>query len=48
MAHAGTLHIGGLSKQYQVKGQPLAVLEDITLTVAPGEFVSIVGSVRCV
>jgi len=47
MAHAGTLHIGGLSKQYQVKGQPLPVLEDITLTVAPGEFVSIVGSSGC-
>ena len=26
MAHAGTLHIDGLSKQYQVKGQPLPVL----------------------
>jgi len=47
MAHAGTLHIGGLSKQYQVKGQPLPVLDDITLTVAPGEFVSIVGSSGC-
>ena len=47
MAHAGTLHIGGLSKQYQVKGRPLPVLEDITLTVAPGEFVSIVGSSGC-
>jgi len=47
MAHVGTLHIGGLSKQYQVKGQPLPVLDDITLTVAPGEFVSIVGSSGC-
>ena len=47
MAHAGTLHIGGLSKQYKVKGEPLPVLEDITLTVAPGEFVSIVGSSGC-
>ena len=47
MAHAGTLHIGGLSKQYQVKGQPLPVLDDITLTIAPGEFVSIVGSSGC-
>jgi len=47
MAHVGTLHIGGLSKQYQVKGQPLPVLDDITLTIAPGEFVSIVGSSGC-
>ena len=47
MAHAGTLHIGSLSKQYTVKGQPLPVLADITLSVAPGEFVSIVGSSGC-
>ena len=47
MAHAGTLHIGNLSKQYTVKGQPLPVLADITLSVAPGEFVSIVGSSGC-
>jgi sulfonate transport system ATP-binding protein len=47
MAHAGTLHLGGLSKQYTVKGQPLPVLDNITLTIAPGEFVSIVGSSGC-
>ncbi|HOY29464.1 MAG TPA: ATP-binding cassette domain-containing protein, partial [Flavobacteriales bacterium] len=47
MPHAGTLHIGHLSKQYQVQGQPLPVLHDITLSVEPGEFVSIVGSSGC-
>ena len=47
MAHAGTLHIGNLSKQFEVKGQPLPVLQNITLTVNPGEFVSIVGSSGC-
>ena len=47
MAHAGTLHIDHLSKQYEVKGAPLPVLDDITLTVNPGEFVSIVGSSGC-
>ncbi|MES2228335.1 MAG: ABC transporter ATP-binding protein [Pseudomonadota bacterium] len=47
MAHAGTLHIDHLSKQYAVKGAPLPVLRDITLTVDPGEFVSIVGSSGC-
>src|ERR1700712_163839 len=47
MAHAGTLHINHLSKQYQVKGQVLPVLDKITLTVNPGEFVSIVGSSGC-
>jgi len=47
MPHAGTLHIGNLSKQYEVKGESLPVLENITLTVNPGEFVSIVGSSGC-
>jgi sulfonate transport system ATP-binding protein len=47
MAHAGTLHIGHLNKQFQVSGAPLPVLQDITLTVEPGEFVSIVGSSGC-
>ena len=47
MAHAGTLHIDHLSKHYDVNGAPLAVLDDITLTVNPGEFVSIVGSSGC-
>jgi sulfonate transport system ATP-binding protein len=47
MAHAGTLQIQHLSKQYEVRGDPLPVLQDITLTVNPGEFVSIVGSSGC-
>jgi sulfonate transport system ATP-binding protein len=47
MAHAGTLEISDLQKQYEVKGKPLKVLEDITLSVKPGEFVSIVGSSGC-
>jgi sulfonate transport system ATP-binding protein len=47
MAHAGTLQIDHLSKQYEVKGEPLPVLDNITLTVNPGEFVSIVGSSGC-
>ncbi len=47
MAHAGTLHIRHLSKQYEVKGAPLPVLDNITLTVKPGEFLSIVGSSGC-
>jgi len=47
MPHAGTLHISHLHKQYDVKGKPLPVLEDISLTIAPGEFVSIVGTSGC-
>jgi len=47
MAHAGTLQIDHLSKRYDVNGEPLPVLDDITLTVNPGEFISIVGSSGC-
>ncbi|MDD2547012.1 MAG: ABC transporter ATP-binding protein [Burkholderiaceae bacterium] len=47
MAHAGTLVIQGLNKQYEVQGQALPVLQDIHLTIEPGEFVSIVGSSGC-
>jgi NitT/TauT family transport system ATP-binding protein/sulfonate transport system ATP-binding protein len=47
MAHAATLNISNLSKQYQVRNKSLSVLEDISLSVKPGEFVSIVGSSGC-
>jgi NitT/TauT family transport system ATP-binding protein/sulfonate transport system ATP-binding protein len=47
MAHAATLEIKGLNKQYQVRGESLSVLENISLAIKPGEFVSIVGSSGC-
>jgi len=47
MAQAGTLEIQHLSKFYAVKDGDLAVLEDVTLHIAPGEFVSIVGTSGC-
>jgi ABC-type nitrate/sulfonate/bicarbonate transport system ATPase subunit len=47
MPHAGTIDIQNLSKHYPVKGQPLKVLDDISLSIKPGEFVSIVGSSGC-
>ena len=47
MAHAGTLDIRSLSKHYQVNGRSLPVLADISLTIQPGEFVSIVGASGC-
>ncbi|WP_433694524.1 ABC transporter ATP-binding protein [Herbaspirillum seropedicae] len=47
MAQAGTLEIQHLSKSYAVKEGELAVLEDVTLHIAPGEFVSIVGASGC-
>lgn len=33
MAHAGTLTIQNLNKRYDVKGQPLPVLQNINLTI---------------
>ncbi|HEY9066713.1 MAG TPA: ABC transporter ATP-binding protein [Burkholderiaceae bacterium] len=47
MPHAGTLQIKNLSKQYTVRDEPLPVLDGITLTVNPGEFVSVVGTSGC-
>jgi NitT/TauT family transport system ATP-binding protein/sulfonate transport system ATP-binding protein len=47
MAHAATLEIKNLNKQYQVRGESLSVLENISLSIKPGEFVSIVGSSGC-
>jgi NitT/TauT family transport system ATP-binding protein/sulfonate transport system ATP-binding protein len=47
MAHAGTLEINNLSKQYRVKGQALPVLENISLSIRPGEFISVVGASGC-
>jgi NitT/TauT family transport system ATP-binding protein/sulfonate transport system ATP-binding protein len=47
MAHAATLEIKSLNKQYQIRDESLPVLEDISLSIKPGEFVSIVGSSGC-
>jgi sulfonate transport system ATP-binding protein len=47
MAHAATLQINHLHKHFLVDGQPLPVLQDISLTVRQGEFVSVVGSSGC-
>ncbi len=45
--NAGTLDIRHLSKHYEVEGEALQVLSDIDLSIAPGEFVSIVGTSGC-
>jgi len=47
MPHAGTLDITHLHKHYDVKGKTLPVLDDVSLSIAPGEFVSIVGASGC-
>jgi len=47
MSHAGTIDIQQLHKQYEVKGAPLKVLQDINLSIRPGEFIAIVGASGC-
>ncbi len=43
----GTLDIRGVGKRYTVSGNSFTALQDIDLTIAPGEFVSIVGASGC-
>ena len=45
--HASGLIIRGLSKDYVIDGKVLAVLQDITISVEPGHFLTIVGASGC-
>ncbi|MBE0469488.1 MAG: ABC transporter ATP-binding protein [Methyloprofundus sp.] len=47
MENVGTLEINNLHKQYSVNGEDLKVLQNVSLSVASGDFVSIVGSSGC-
>jgi len=47
MARQGYLRIDGVSKRFQVNGAPLRVLDRLDLSVAPGEFLTIVGASGC-
>ncbi len=47
MEKLGTLKVNSLSKGFGPKGQGLKVLDDVNLTVEPGEFISIVGQSGC-
>ncbi|MDR2091710.1 MAG: ABC transporter ATP-binding protein [Azoarcus sp.] len=47
MAQAGTLEIQHLRKNYAVNGATLNVLENINLSIRPGEFITIVGASGC-
>jgi sulfonate transport system ATP-binding protein len=44
---SGGLQVQHVSKSFSLKGAPLLVLDDISLTIAPGEFVAIVGASGC-
>jgi sulfonate transport system ATP-binding protein len=47
MAKPGTLSLSNISKSYRVDGKDFLVLNDVSLDVAPGEFVSVVGPSGC-
>jgi sulfonate transport system ATP-binding protein len=47
MANQGHLQINRVSKQFRVSGAPLRVLDSVDLSVAPGEFLTIVGASGC-
>jgi sulfonate transport system ATP-binding protein len=47
MEKQGTLQVSNLRKKFKGHAQELQVLDDINLTVAPGEFISIIGSSGC-
>lgn len=47
MPRQGQLRIDGVSKRFQVNGAPLHVLDRLDLSVAPGEFLTIVGASGC-
>jgi NitT/TauT family transport system ATP-binding protein len=42
-----SLDIAGVSHQFVLKGAPLPVLDDISLQVAPGDFVALLGPSGC-
>jgi sulfonate transport system ATP-binding protein len=47
MTASGQIDIHQVSKSFQVAGAPFTALEGVDLTVAPGEFVTVVGASGC-
>jgi sulfonate transport system ATP-binding protein len=47
MGGQGHLQIDAVSKRFRVNGAPLNVLDSVDLSVAPGEFLTIVGASGC-
>lgn len=47
MSSQGSIEIESVSKKYKVRNESLLALDKLTLTIKPGEFLSIVGSSGC-
>jgi sulfonate transport system ATP-binding protein len=47
MGQIGQLRVGGVSRQFRVGGSDVRALEKVDLSVAPGEFLTIVGASGC-
>jgi len=47
MSTSAVIDIQHVNKQFKVKNEVLPVLEDLTLTIQPGEFLAIVGASGC-
>jgi sulfonate transport system ATP-binding protein len=47
MENSGTLEIVNVTKTFKVNGDATPVLENINLTVKPGEFISVIGPSGC-
>lgn len=45
--HAGGLSVRHVAKSFDIDGRTLSVLDDVNLTIAPGQFVAIVGASGC-
>lgn len=47
MSHLTSLDLRAVSKRYTVENRPLTVLQNIDLSIQPGEFIAIVGASGC-
>jgi ABC-type nitrate/sulfonate/bicarbonate transport system ATPase subunit len=47
MEKQGTLHVKNLVKRFKGRGEDLLALDNINLSVEPGEFISIIGASGC-